>query len=265
MELKFTPLADDESRRTAYARRMKSYRTTAVVVLAAVFGFEILSTRPGPNTQTVATSPVARRSTALRMADVAAFRLGKMSADYSALLRLRRQNRDRDGDERHKDDALGGRLEAALIRLKVPVKIDQLDFDWRTSPFGAPAFDILRQSLASEYDEHTGAVYQLGVQLMAARWRAVSFQYTLTARSAGAPLTALAAPNAENPVAVHDRQAILAMLRAQSTAAIGKFELARFQPSVAVTDLLRTPDSATESMLQQIYSLDLAVETVLAQ
>lgn len=268
-----TPSAYDQARQAGYEHRMKKYRTTALIVFACVFGLEMLHSHPRPPTSGM--SPVAQRSsasarpTALRRADLSAFRLGKMIADYSALLQLRRQNRVHAGDTQRLQ-ALGIQLQAALRLLNVPVKIEQLDFDWQTSNLMAPAGDLLTQSLASQYDPHTSVLYQLGVQLMAARWRASSFQDTLVLSAAATDTTAPGS-GADNPGTVNDRQAIpatraiLATLHAKTTEAIGKFDLARFQPSVAVTDLLHTPDIATESLLLQIYSLDLAAETLLAQ
>jgi len=247
-----------------HLRRIKRYRTLAFVAMVVFICFGLL---PGlghiarsARKAAVTLGPTgAVPAAGLHSIELSAFHLGKSVSDYSAMRLLDEQHRPGEVNELNLTSAHAA-IEARLSALRLEVDAATLEFTWKPGTFDSPASVLLADALARKYGETIRASYLLGARLMSVRWRVTRLQDTVTWET-----SANRSPGAAGPVSDNTPAAILAALEAMTSAVIGKVALQEFAPPAAVLDLIRSGNSAADSLLLHLFSLDMAVETRLSR
>jgi hypothetical protein len=251
------------ARAEQHLRRMKRYRTLVFVAAAGFICYGLLPrmghvTRSARKTADLVGAAASAPAMKIDQLELSAFQLGKSVSDYSAMRLLNEKYRP---GQVHAGDLTSARaeIETRLSALHIAVDPDALEFSWRPGDFDSPASGLLTDALARKYGQRIRAAYLLGVRLMSTRWRAARLRDTMVWESSSSTPAGISDPASKNSPA-----AILSTLEAMASQVIGSVDLDEFSPPAAVGDLIRSENSAADSLLLQLFSLDMAVETRLS-
>jgi hypothetical protein len=260
METESDSLNAADERNERHQRRLKRYRALVFIALVGIICYGLLP-RMAPVTKSVKSAAATLVASAPAQAsgsdslELSAFRLGKSVSDYSAMQLLGERRHPGDVHEANLTNARAN-IEARLANLRIAVDPQTLEFTWKPGFFDSPASGVLADALAEKYGGRIRALYLLGARLMSVRWRLAWLQDTVVWETSANPLA-----GASDPASGNTPDAMLTALNAMTSDVIGEVAPNEFPPPAAVEDLIRSQNTAADSLLLHLFSLDMAVET----